>query len=115
MNQKSKIILWVINLMACADAGILSSLSGQENFMPLLVYRIAMPLVWGMLWVWFLRSFRDSSWNKETKKKARTMMLAMLALNVLSVSTALSHWGSLAGYSLILTGMYLGKIVERKI
>ena len=83
--------------------------------MPLLIYRIAMPLVWGVLWVVFSRMFKASSWNKETKKKARTMMLVMLALNVISVSAALSHWGNLAVYSLILTGIYLGKIVERKI
>lgn len=115
MNQKSKIILWVINLMACADPGILASLAGRENFVPLLIYRIAMPLVWGILWVVFSRMFKASSWNKETKKKARTMMLVMLALNVISVSAALSRWGNLAVYSLILTGIYLGKIVERKI
>ena len=115
MNQKSKIILWAVNLLACANPGILYSLAGQESFLPLFVYRIVMPLVWGMLWVAFARTSKRSSWNKESKKQAKTMMLSMLVLNVFSRSAALIRWGSLAEYSLILTGIYLGKIVEQKI
>lgn len=115
MNLKSKIILWGINLMACADPGILYSLSRQENLLPLLVYRMAFPLAWGMLWVVFSMTFKGSSWNKETRKQARRMRLFMLVLNVLAVSTALGQWGSLASYSLILTGIYLGKILEQKL
>ena len=42
------------------------------------------------------------------------MMLARLVLNVCSVSVALSRQGNLAVYSLILIGLYLGKIVEHK-
>lgn len=114
MNQKSKIILWVINLLACADSGILYNLAGQGHFRLLLVYRIGMPLLWGMLWVAFSRTSRGNSWNKETRKQARTMMLSMLALNVFSFSVSLSRWGNLAIYSLILSGLYLGKIAERK-
>ena len=114
MNGKSKIILWLLNLLACADPSILYSLAGWDNFLPLLVYRIAMPLVWGMLWVPFIKTFKKSRWDAQSKKQAWTMMLAMLVLNVFSVSAALSRRGNLAVYSLILTGLYLGKIVEHK-
>lgn len=115
MNQKSKIILWAVNLLACAHPGVLYSLAGQESFLPLFVYRIVMPLVWGLLCAAFVRTSKRSSWNKESKKQAKTMMLSMLVLNVFSISAALIRWGSLAEYSLILTGIYLGKIVEQKI
>lgn len=115
MNGKSKGILWAINLLACADPSILYNLAGQENFLPLLIYRMAMPLIWGMLWVPFMGNFKKSRWNTESKKQAWTMMLAMLVLNVLSVSVALSRRGNLAIYSLILIGLYLGKIVEHKL
>ncbi len=74
-----------------------------------------MPLVWGMLWAVFVQNFKKSLWDRESRKQAWTMMLAMLVLNVLSVSVALSRQGSLAVYSLILIGLYLGKIVERKL
>lgn len=114
MNGTSKIILWILNLLACADPGILSGLAGQGNFLPLLVYRAGMPLIWGMLWVPFAKAFRKSRWDEESKKQAWTMMLAMLVLNVCSVSAALSRQGNLAVYSLILIGLYLGKIVEHK-
>lgn len=114
MNGKSKLILWILNLLACADPGILYNLAGQDNFLPLLVYRVGMPLIWGMLWVPFLRTFRKSRWDAESKKQAWTMMLAMLVLNVCSVSVALSRQGNLAVYSLILIGLYLGKIMEHK-
>lgn len=114
MNGKSKIILWILNLLACADPGILYSLAKQDNFLPLLVYRVGMPLIWGMLWVPFVQTFRKSRWDAESKKQAWTMMLAMLVLNVCSVSAALSRQGNLAVYSLILIGLYLGKIVEHK-
>ncbi len=111
MNLRSKIILWAINLMACADPGIIYNLSRQENLMPLLVYRMAFPLVWGTLWAAFSSTFKSSAWNRETRKKARIMMLSMLVINVLAFSVALGQWGSLASYSLILMGMYLGKIL----
>lgn len=114
MNGKSKIILWIINLLACADSGILSNLAKQDSFLPLLVYRMGFPLIWGMLWVPFAKTFRKSRWDAESKKQAWTMMLAMLVLNVCSVSVALSRQGNLAIYSLILIGLYLGKIVEHK-
>lgn len=114
MNAKSRIILWLINLLACADPSILYSLAGQDNFLPLLVYRAGMPLIWGMLWVPFVKTFKKSRWDAQSKKQAWTMMLAMLVLNVFSVSVALSRRGNLAVYSLILIGLYLGKIVEHK-
>lgn len=110
MNQKSKIILWAINLLACADSAVLYNLAGREGFLPLLLYRIGMPLAWGVLWAAFSKTVKASSWNKETRKQARTMLLSMLALNVFSVSVSLNRWGNLAVYSLILIGMYLGKI-----
>lgn len=115
MNERSKIILWAINLMACADSSILDSLSGRESYLPLLIYRIAMPLAWGLLWVAYARASRNSSWNEETRKRAWRMLLMMLVLNVLSVSVSINRWGNLAVYSLILIGLYLGKIVERKL
>lgn len=115
MDQKSRLVLWALNLLACADPMILYRLSGQGEFMPLLAYRIGMPLVWGALWAVFAKNFKKSLWDRESRKQAWTMMLAMLVLNALSVSVALSRQGSLAVYSLILIGLYLGKIVERKL
>lgn len=115
MDSRSRVILWVINLLACADPSILYRLSGQEALRPLLTYRIGMPLIWGLLWAAFAGTFKKSLWDRESRKQAWTMMLAMLVLNVLSVSVALSRQGNLAVYSLILIGLYLGKIVERKL
>ncbi|MCI9388086.1 MAG: hypothetical protein HFH54_00190 [Lachnospiraceae bacterium] len=115
MDQKSRLVLWALNLLACADPMILYQLSEQGDLIPLLVYRIGMPLVWGMLWAVFVQNFKKSLWDRESRKQAWTMMLAMLVLNVLSVSVALSRQGSLAVYSLILIGLYLGKIVARKL
>lgn len=115
MDGRSKTILWIINLLACADPSILYRLSGQEDLRLLLLYRIAMPLIWGMLWAAFAGTFKKSLWDKESRRQAWTMMLAMLTLNVLAVSAALSRQGNLAVYSLILVGLYLGKIVERKL
>lgn len=115
MNLKSKWILWTLNLLACADPGILRRLAGWEEFWPLLAYRLAMPLVWGMLWVAFARTYRKSMWNKDSKKQAWIMMLAMFALNVVSVSVAVGRLGNLPVYSLMLIGVYVGKIAERRL
>lgn len=113
--MKGKWILWCINLLACADPGILRRLSGQQELWPLLAYRIAMPLAWGALWVAFARIYRKSVWTKDSKKEAQTMMLAMLALNAVSVSVAVGKLGNLPVYSLILIGVYIGKIIERRL
>lgn len=115
MDGRSRLILWAVNLLACADPGILYRLSGQGDLRPLLIYRIAFPVVWGMLWAAFAKTFKKSLWDKASRKQAWSMMLAMLVLNVLSVSVALSRQGTLAVYSLILIGIYLGKVVERKL
>lgn len=115
MNLKSKWILWALNLLACAEPGILKRLAAQEVFWPLLAYRMGMPLLWGGLWVAFARTYRKSAWNQDSRKQAWTMMLAMLALNALCVSAAVARLGNLPVYSLILIGMYVGKIVERKL
>ncbi len=115
MDGRSRVILWAINLLACAEPGILYQLSGKGELYPLLIYRIVFPVVWGILWAAFAKTFKKSLWDRASRKQAWTMMLAMLVLNVISVSVALSRQGTLAVYSLILIGIYLGKVVERKL
>lgn len=115
MDGRSRVILWAINLLACADPSIFYQLSRQEDLRMLLTYQIGMPIVWGTLWAAFAGTFKKSLWDRRSRKQAWTMMLVMLMLNVLSVSVALNRQGGLAMYSLILVGLYLGKIVERKL